>query len=244
MIVKLLSPTNYYFNPHAIPLFIVGSLILLSGFFVLYKKGLSAIGITFFLMSLSGSIWLICTGFGYLSKSELVASSWFKIDNFGVVFLSSMVYSFVTSFLEIHRKRKVMILAGYTISLIFGIMIFASNSWSLGVKQFYWGFFPRWGFLTYLFFPFFYAYMLASFIELFVAYRHKPPKIKNQIKYLIGAFAISYTASIDYFATFGIAIYPLGFISMLFYFLIASYAITKHGLLDIQVVINHAGAWI
>lgn len=243
IIVELLNPANYYFNPHAVPLFIVGSLILLSGVFVLNKKGLSAIGITFFLMSLSGSIWLTCTGFGYLSKNELVAFFWFKVDNFGVVFLSSTVYSFITSFLGIHKKRMVTVIAGYTIGLIFGIMIFASSFWLLGVKEFYWGFFPSWGSLTYLFFPFFYTYMLASFVELFVAYRYKPPEVKNQIKYLIGAFAISYTASIDYFATFGIAIYPTGFISMLFYFLIASYAITKHELMDIRIAISRGLAY-
>jgi len=243
--MSIFSPDNYFFNIHALPLFAVGALILLSGIFVFYKMRGNRVALTFLIMSLSGSIWFLCTAMGYLSQVPEVGLFWFKIDNIGVVFLSSTVYSFVVAFLGLYDKRKYYVISGYLISTIFALLILTTNWMDTGVQTFFWGYFPKWGFLSRIFFPFFFVYMIFSFVELFARLRTEDnQKIKNQIIYFLLAFGAAYTSSIDYFATFGISIYPASFISMGAYFIIIAYAITKHRLLNISLAISRTAAWI
>ncbi len=203
------------------------------------------IALTFFVMSLSGSIWFLCTAMGYLSRVPQVGIFWFKIDNVGVVFLSSTVYAFVVTFLGLFNKRKHYVVGGYLISAVFAVLTLTTNWMDTGVEIFFWGYFPKWGFLSRIFFPFFFVYMVFSFIELFARLRvEENQKIKNQIVYFLFAFGMAYTSSIDYFATFGIPIYPASFISMGAYFFIIAYAVTKHRLLNISLAISRTAAWI
>jgi len=240
----MLSIHNYFINLHAFPLFIVGTLILFSGVFVCISlKGKNS-GIAFFLMSISGGVWFLGTAMGYLSKNPEIALLWFKIDNVGVVFLSSTVYSFIVSFLRIAEKRKAQISAAYIGSILFSTLILTTNWMETGVHEYFWGYFPMWGFLSYMFLPFFYSYMIYSFIEILFYYLNgKDQKVKNQLLLFLIAFGIAYTSSIDYFATFGISIYPTSFLSMGIYFMVIAYAITKHELMDIRVVITRAAAY-
>lgn len=97
---------NYFINIHAFPLIIVGALILGSGIFVYLNLKQNIVGRSFLIMSISGGVWFLGTAMGYLSKNPENALIWFKIDNLGVVFLSSTVYSFIVSFLGVFEKKK------------------------------------------------------------------------------------------------------------------------------------------
>jgi|GEM_PF-4364360 len=243
--MKVFSVNSYFINPHAIPLLIIGLLILSSGLFVFTRLKDKLAASTFLVMSISGSIWFFGTVMGYLSKYPENGLFWFKIDNVGVVFLSSTVYAFVVSFLGLFKERKPFIFIAYIGSTILAILTLTTNLMDTGVQLFFWGFFPRWGPLSLIFLPFFCAYMLFSFLELiFYLKIGSNGAIKNQIIYFIVALGFAYTSSIDYFATFGIPVYPTSFISMGAYFIIIAFAITKARLMDISVIISKSIAYV
>jgi len=174
---------------------------------------------------------------GYLCKNEDIATFWFKWDNFGVAFISIGVYFFTRSFLSLKRKKFIII--GYVIALLFGILIIRTNYLVTGVRKFFWGFFPSWGFLGYPFLAFFFGYMLASFFILFFQLRKTDSPIKrNQIKYVMLAYLIGYTASVDYLPTYGIEVYPFGYISLFLFLSIIAYTIVTYRLMNINVAIT------
>jgi len=233
---QLLNLSNYFFNPHAIPVLTVGSLILLAGIiiFIANKKALP--NFAFFLICLSVGIWLLATGIGYLCENEKVAVLWFKYDNFGVAFISISAYFFTRSFLNLKGKR--IVLVGYTLALLFGILIIKTNYLVTGVRKYFWGYFPSWGILGYPFLVFFFGCMLLSFFLLFSQFPKTDSLIKkNQIKYVIVAYLIGYTGSVDYFATYGIEVYPFGYISLFLFLSIIAYTIVTYRLMDLNVAI-------
>jgi len=234
---QLFNPANYFFNPQAIPIFIVGSLILFAGIILFMAKKRSVSNFSFFLICLSVSVWLLATGMGYLCKSEKLAVLWFKFDNFGVAFISICVYFFTRSFLNLKGKKFIVI--GYIIALLFGILIIKTNYLVTGARKYFWGYFPIWGRLGYPFLAFFFGYMMASFfILLFQLRKTESPIKRNQIKYVMLAYLIGYTGSIDYLATYGIEVYPFGYISLFLFLSIIAYTIVTYRLMDINVAVT------
>jgi len=234
---QLFISSNYFLNPQAIPVFIVGILILLAGIILFIANRRSLPNFSFFLICLSVAIWLLATGMGYLCKNEDIATFWFKWDNFGVAFISIGVYFFTRSFLNLKRKKFIII--GYILALVFGVLIIRTNYLVTGVRKFFWGFFPSWGFLGYPFLAFFFSYMLASFFILFFQLRKTGSPIKrNQIKYVMLAYLIGYTGSVDYLSTYGIEVYPFGYISLFLFLSIIAYTIATYRLMDINVAVT------
>ena len=242
--MNIISFQYYFLNPHAMPLLIIGLLILSSGIFVFMNLKDRLTASTFLVMSISGRIWFLGTMMGYLSKDPNIGLLWFKIDNVGVAFLSSTVYAFITSFLKLHKKRIIPVFLAYMGSSLVAILTLTTNWMVTGVQSFFWGFFPKWGVLSLIFLPFFFFYMLLSFLELILyLFYGKDQTIKKQILFFVLAFGFAYTSSIDYFATYGIPVYPTSFISMGAYFVIITYAITKTRLMDISVIISKSFAY-
>ncbi|MFH1645079.1 MAG: GAF domain-containing sensor histidine kinase, partial [Candidatus Omnitrophota bacterium] len=104
------------------------------------------------------------------------------------------------------------------------------------------GFFPVWNILAFPALFLFFSYMFASFINLIKEYKKElSPLEKTKIKYILIAFLGAYTGSVDYLPTFGIEIYPFGYLSIALFLTIVGYTIVKYQLMDIRVVVTRAG---
>jgi len=240
----MFSIENYFFNLHAIPVFFIAFLMLASGLFIFSQNKKAHINFAFLLMCLSVFVWLFATGMGYLSKREDVASFWFKIDNFGVTFISVSVYYVVLSLLELNRKHKNFIIFGYSAALVLGLAILTSEFLVTGAKKFFWGYFPQWGILSVLVLLLFFGYMFVSFTKLVAYYKHASPTLKNKIRYFFIAFLAAYTGSVDYLPTFGINVYPFGYLSIAVFLTIVGYAILRHQLMDIRLAVTRTGIFV
>lgn len=74
---------------------------------------------------------------------------------------------------------------------------------------------------------------------LFKSYRHATGPRKNQIKYLLASMLVGFGGgALHFLPVYNINIYPYGNFSITIYTLIATYAIFKHRLLEIEVIIK------
>ena len=81
--------------------------------------------------------------------------------------------------------------------------------------------------------------VLAAHLKLLSYYRHSYPHQKKQILCLIVAIPIGFGGgALNFLPIFGIDIYPYGNFLVPFYAIILGYAILKHQLLDISIVIK------
>ena len=146
--------SQYYFNPHAIPLFISVGLIALLGWKVFTGRR-SPANMFFGSLCLGIVTWLFFTAIGYLVRdNQALALFWFRLDWIGVSYIPACIYAFVSNFLG--KKRPLAIKAAFALGTFFAIVTLTPlNPMMIGVKRFPWGFFVqreyKWSFFFFYF---------------------------------------------------------------------------------------------
>jgi len=234
--------SNYALNPHAVPIVIIGISSLGLGLLAYSSNKSAAANRHFLILCLSISAWLLATGAGLSSRDPELALQWFKLDNFGVMYISVAFYAFSVEFLGLRRPRS--ILLGYAAASLLAAIVLLTDRFVTGVQEYWWGYYPRWGAYTIPFFVVFLSYMAAAFTAYFQSYRVVQSPIKrNQITYVAAACFIGYIGSVDFLPVFGYEVYPFGYIPIFLLISVITYAIVKYRLMDITVVINKGLAY-
>ena len=197
----------------------------------------------FFCLTLSAAIWQIGTALTILSATPEIAFFWTKFSYIGVTFIPVTMFHFTISLLGRKGFDKYIVLSYLTALLIF-VPLSWLNVFLDGVYQYPWGYWFKATTNHPLYILF---YSLLFFVSLFLlsfAYRDKNRQDRHKIQYLLVALFISYGGVLDYLPDYGINIYPIGYIFVAICLSIIAYAITKHHLMDISVVISCTAAHV
>lgn len=217
---------------------------LILGGFILSKNKTSQINIIFSLLCLSIFSWLIAYSVCYSTVDTSTAIICTKIACTSVAFVSLFIYHFVTIFLERKSEMKY-VFASYIVTFIFfGGFVF-TNFFLNGVHKYFWGFYSKAGFLHPIYLVITYGMWARCFYLLYQDGLKKETSSirKNQIKYVLIGLVIGMPATVDYIPKYGIEFYPFGFIFVIFFSMIIGFAIIKHHLMDIEVVIRRTAVF-
>jgi signal transduction histidine kinase len=226
-------------NLYSIPPLLASLIFLFFAIFVFTKNPNSIKNITYSLVCICTFIWEFSMYilFNFATRSNAVFFA--RIAHLGIIFIPITYFHFICSYLEL-RKTRVPIAIGYIISTIFAFFLWSSSVFIAGSYKYYWGYFPEAGSMHK-----YYLFLLA--IIIFIAVRliwkniHSNKnnfKIYNQNKYLLLSVVFYSSASIDFLPNYGISSYPIGFIPIIVSMIIMTYAIVRHNLLDINIVIR------
>jgi len=222
---------------------IVSVIFLLLGIYIFFHNKNSPVNRTIFILDFATFLWLYSYSQMYVSESYGKALWLMRIGHTGVIFIPILFYHFITVFLNSHYKREKYILVGfYTIIAIFILMLYGSTSLVSGLYRYNWGFYPKAG----KFYPLFLAYFLLGFnfciCKLYVYYKKNRHDISAtrqlQLKYLFASFFVTTLGVVDFLPFYGFKILPFGYVTIFLWAIISSYAIVRHQLLDIEVVIK------
>jgi len=140
-------------------------------------------------------------------------------------------------------KKKKVVITAYILSFIF----FISNFTDLFIKSVtskLFGFYPVPGIFYPFYLLFFIAYISLGFFELDRAYRKAIGYRRNQIKYIFLASIVGFLSGLTTFPlVFNIKIPPVGAPFVSLYAIIIAYAIVKHRLMDINIVIKKGATY-
>ncbi|NQT23584.1 MAG: GAF domain-containing sensor histidine kinase [Candidatus Omnitrophica bacterium] len=147
---------------------------------------------------------------------------------------------------RISRKKKERIVAylAYVVATIFVYLHLATSYFTDGVIKYSWGYYPRASSAHPIFLVFFIGIICLIIYHTFISYLRRDQlftdtdRRKEQIKYLFWAYILYSPACIDYVANYSIAIYPFGYIFATSFLAIVAYAIVKHQLMGIEVIIK------
>ena len=230
----MLDPSNYHFSVYSIPTLVAMAAILLLGVFVLMRERISTVSTAFLLVSLTVSIWLFCFSMVYSAANESVALWWAKAAYLGVPFIAPATYQFTVVVLRIFERYKPVALAGWALSGLFAIAAIATDWLVSGMERYWWGFYTSYGWLGAPFILFFISLLLASMRHYLSQYRAAPEgRRKKRIQWLMLAFSIGYIGVVDFVATYGIPLYPFGYLPILGFVVVAARAIWVYRLVDI-----------
>jgi len=227
-------------NLHALPVIIsaIGNLGL--GLFVYTKSKINHLHRAFLFICVVLTVWNINTLGLIIARNENFAWYWAKIFAIGLTLIPPGVLRVMVAFTEYRGKlEKTMLRSSYGLGLAFSILnfcgLFVTGFFKIGSQ-----YFPRAG-LTYQLFMF-NLIVFVGYAILLVFRKHKEATSgmkRNQIKYfLLAVLLTAIVGSTNFLQSFGIKIYPVGNMATIISTSIVAYAIVKHRLMDIEVVIK------
>jgi PAS domain S-box-containing protein len=231
---EFFNPTYYALNLYALAPFVAALAIIILGMVVLVSERYSRVSITFHMMTLTAGIWLSGYGVMYCALSESAAMGWASIGLMGVTLIPASVYHFTVEALKLYPKHKHRVWLTWLIGGAFFITAVLSDSFFSGVSRFWWGYYPRFNWLSIIFLFFFFGSMAVSLRQYWLEVHHaETESARKRSRALLGAFCVAYLASFDYFAAFGIPLYPFGYLPIVGFVLLAARAIWRYRLVDI-----------
>ncbi len=227
------------FNLYAIPPMISFALIAGMGAFVYLRDPRSRLYRTFALSCLTLAWWLFGFINMYLSWDPARALAWSRLALYGVVFIPATMYHFILTLLNLKHPRRL------TFLYIAGLATLPLGQTPLvykAIRTGFWGFYPVAG-------PFYFlcplTFVLAFVGTVLLVYRawHKEHDIqrRRQLTYVLFAQACATPGIVDYLAKYGVPVYPFGYLDALGWIGWLMYAIVRHHLMDIRVIITRTG---
>ena len=231
---------------YAIPPLMAGTFVLILAVIIYRNNPQLARNRTMSLCCFGGTIWLYCYSFNYFFPHiESLNIFLSKFSYLGVTILWASYLHFTLEFLRI--KRKTLLTFSYIFALILIGVTLSTDLIVSSNYNYFWGPYPKAGklhFVCLLYAVYIWAYCLTL---LFNGYRNKnkqySPDEANRIKYVFWAYFIGNSGAIDYVQNYGIEIYPFGFLSITLFFAVLTYAIIRHQLLDIKIVVKKTIAY-
>jgi len=230
--------SKLFTNFHALYPFVMGIVVVSFGLFVLSRNLKGYINKIFLLFCFVCCLWLFGFSFMYISFNTKNAIFWSKVVYLGVCYTSALFYHYIHVFLEI-KKSKTFLVAIYILSSAF-FYLSLTNKLLNGVYEYYWGYYPRFG----LWHPLFMLYIfIVNGYTLFLIFKKFTEKSISEIehtriKYVFIGFGVGNLVIINFFATYGINVYPSAHLYMAFLLGILAYTIIRHQLMGIEVIIK------
>lgn len=237
----------FHFNWYAIPVLVVGVLMLLIGIFIFLQNKRSSVNFSFFLIGVCGFFWFLGIAGTYAASTPEIALRTYRAVTFlGVALIAPCTHYFSAAWLGLYKKQKLAIRTGLFFGLVFYISgLFSPRSFP-GVYHYFWGFYPIYGPLNQYFLGFFFLVLVCAFTNFFSAFFKEPQGVRRtQIGLITIGFLVSFLGSLDYLPKLlYYPVYPMGFLCVFFWILVVAYAIIRYKAMDIETVIHKTLMWL
>lgn len=220
---------------------------LLIGFFVFIKKEKDATARSFFILTIVLSLWLLgCFGES-ISKERSFAIFWDKVLYTGVALYPLAYFYFLFPVLDIKRNKKILAIFSM-VSLLFLILNYSPLRYYLiqdVTKKFTFRFIAEPNIFWFILILFVMGAGVYGALLKFRIFREATTSKQNQLKYLFIAYVILTAGGGMYFLLpLSIITPPIDASLVVIFSVIMAYAITRHRLMDIRVVLTRAGIFI
>lgn len=222
--------------------FIVSLVLLVNiglSIFILFKSRGNKVRVSLFLLIVSISIWLAANSQVDTARSYELALLWSRLTLVGPIYIPLTLYFFSLYFTRKNPSSQFLIintLPAIILTLFVPTALFVENvkleSWGV---QFYYG--P----IYYLFGVYFFIYALVAFWQLIKIFKQATGLWKVQVRYVfLGLLTSAIVTSLTniFLPILGVQqLYLFGPPSVIFFLALTTYAIVKHKLLDIRLVV-------
>lgn len=215
------------------------------GGLILFRNPKKTVNLTFLLFTFSVAFWSLSYFVWQMSKNADDALFWTRVLMAFAIFIPIFYFHFIIALLDIIKQKKRFLVFGYIIfSSFFALDLFTPYivSHTEPILKF-----PYWPMPGNLFHPLlatWLGYVIYTNYILYKYYLTSSGLKKLQIKYLLLGMIVGYLGGItNYFLWYKIPIPPLGNILVSVYVGATAYAIIRHRLLDIRLVVARTIAY-
>jgi hypothetical protein len=231
-----------FFTLYTIPPLLSSILFLILGASVYWNNRKSTINKTFLLVCFVTFWWQFSWFVLFNTQNEVLANYLVKIGYIGIIFIPIFFFHFFLVFVgESSRFDKILLYFSYSMGFIFEAALLTTNYFINGFYKYFWGFYPKASFL-HPFYLLLLAILTVRALYLLFAYLKKKkvahPTEYHQARYILLSLAFYIFASSDFIVNYGVEFYPLGFLFILLFLGTTAYAIVKHYLFGIKVILT------
>ena len=224
----------FEFNINTVPPLIVGFLMFVLGVVTLIRERVSRVSSSFFMVTLSIFVWLGSYAWLYSASNEQVAVLWAKIEHIGVAFIPSFFFLFILDIIRQYKKYKYFGWATLILSGVFSVGFIFSPYLIEGVLSTPWGYHAQYGPYAFILIVYIALFLLISLDLLWIEYlRSSSERERNRLMGIFLGVVIGLFGAVDFLPTFGIQVYPLGYIPMFVCMLILGQTIFRFELIDL-----------
>ena len=237
---------GFQFNWHAIPIMVVSLLIFAIGLMIFFETKRAVRDIAFVLFCFSSTLWLFTMGFVYSAPDAETALRIYKtLTFFGVINLTPNLYLFAACVSGLMQRQIKWVIFTYIVTYSIYFLSLTTGKFITAPHLYYWGYYPHYEPLNYLFLLTFAIVFFANQAHLKLAYERENSSIrKKQIRLIKLSLLFGLTAFIDFAAKiWTVPIYPMGFISMFILICLLAYSIIRYKAFDIETVIHKTILW-
>jgi signal transduction histidine kinase len=210
------------------------------------KKGFeSPLNRSYAFFAFSVFFWSLGYFFWQLSSSAASALFWTRVLMAGAVLIPVAYFNFSLWLTNKYSEKSRESVLSYAVGVIFLVLDFTPLMVKGVSRKMIFSFWPEPGMIYPLFLLMFFFYVLYSLLIMFSVYRRSSGYLRAQIIYVFLGTAIGFAGgSTNFLLWYDIPVLPVANILVLAYPLLLAYAILKHHLMDISVVISRAVAEI
>jgi diguanylate cyclase (GGDEF)-like protein/PAS domain S-box-containing protein len=230
------EPLVFFPSLSALPMALVAAVMLILGIAVVARERLSAVSAAFFLLALSISIWLASISAMGVTRDPAMALWLARGAYIGVCAIPAAIFTFSLALVQEARRRAAAVAASWVIAAFFTALFIRTDALLTGVWRYSWGFYPRLSLASLAFIGWF-GFMLAASLYTLSSAQTRGDVSERQrarIRAFWWALAVGYLGSVDYVPAFGVSMYPLGFLFIAAFMVLAARAVSRFRLVDIN----------
>jgi diguanylate cyclase (GGDEF)-like protein/PAS domain S-box-containing protein len=212
---------------------IASAAILLVGVAVVFRARRSSVARLFFVSTVAAAGWLASFGEMFAAADEAEALRWARLGTLAVAFVPAAVFHFCAAYVGMKRAMGLQIALMWTVSVALAVVAFATSILTLGVRHFAWGWYPRGSPVNAVWLLVFATMFILSGRLLWSSANHGDGRERQSARALLAAFLAGAFALSDFLPSVGVDVYPLGFIALLAFVLIAGWAVWRYHLVDL-----------
>ena len=223
--------------PNLLGVFFLGVavLVFLLGFAVLMREKPAAVHLSFFVLTSTVTVWLAGIALCVMGGNARTALLGARFSYIGVAAIAAAVFHFTVALLERVPENRTALTVAWTLATVFAFIFATTNSLLSGVWRYSWGFYPRLTSASAIFLAFFVALLIWSIGKLGAELRRPAATARGRkrVRSFFIAMTIGYLGTIDFLPAFGIAVYPIGFLAVGAFLIIAVRTIGNVRLADL-----------
>jgi len=219
----------------AAPHVVVSLSMLALGSAVLYRERFSRVGLSFMLFTASIAIGVFGIALVFVVDDPATALAYARVfGHFGVAFIPSTFLIFTLHVVGRYRELRWSAFTALAVSIAFYLGFAATDLFIPELYSYSWGDYTRYGPASLVFILCFFTGMTFAFYLFWREYHAYPSGRKRERpKELLLAGAVGIISGVDFFAVYGVAVYPFGYVFMLGFVVLCARAIWRHRLVDI-----------
>ena len=217
---------------------------LFSSVFVLFNRPVGKTKIVWSLFSFSVALWAFGYGLMVNSQSQQTAYLWSLAHNYIAIFIPILFFHFTCLITQI-RVGPFVFFSYFVFFILFVFSLLSPNLFlTLPVEKPPFKYYDNAQILFLIYFVLYCIYANLGVYNLIKVLFSKDFRLRAQIRLVFLGVSIGFAGGVTAFPyVFNIYIYPYGIILINIYVLTTAYAITKHNLMNISVVIKRGSAY-